>query len=137
MGSAFTFDFVGDRGLDTNNRRENCPVTKKPVYFALDTVPIIEGMRFEKILLTNDISLNRRKCVDLKLPDGAISPTESDIIPMEYEGGLKTWECSLDLVRYLHASFPCSQNRINILEVLCIVLFPSLAVDQHYPPFIW
>lgn len=24
-----------------------------------------------------------------------------DVIPFEYEGGLKTWECSLDLVQYL------------------------------------
>jgi protein-histidine N-methyltransferase len=27
--------------------------------------------------------------------------TPHDIIPFEYEGGLKTWECSLDLVQYL------------------------------------
>jgi hypothetical protein len=27
----------------------------------------------------------------------------SDLISGVYEGGLKTWECSLDLVRFLHA----------------------------------
>lgn len=26
----------------------------------------------------------------------------SDLVPGVYEGGLKTWECSLDLVEYLH-----------------------------------
>jgi protein-histidine N-methyltransferase len=26
----------------------------------------------------------------------------SDLVPGLYEGGLKTWECSLDLVDYLH-----------------------------------
>jgi protein-histidine N-methyltransferase len=29
--------------------------------------------------------------------------TPSDLIPGVYEGGLKTWECSLDLVSYLHS----------------------------------
>ena len=26
----------------------------------------------------------------------------SDLVPGVYEGGLKTWECSLDLVEHLH-----------------------------------
>lgn len=30
--------------------------------------------------------------------------TPSDLVPGVYEGGMKTWECSLDLVDYLHAS---------------------------------
>lgn len=33
----------------------------------------------------------------------------SDLIPGVYEGGLKTWECSLDLVEYLH-ELQCSSN---------------------------
>ncbi len=28
--------------------------------------------------------------------------TEKDLVPRKYEGGLKVWEASLDLVRYLH-----------------------------------
>lgn len=28
----------------------------------------------------------------------------SDLVPGVYEGGLKTWECSMDLVDYLHDS---------------------------------
>ena len=31
--------------------------------------------------------------------------TPSDLIPNVYEGGLKTWECSLDLVGWLDASY--------------------------------
>jgi hypothetical protein len=27
----------------------------------------------------------------------------SDIVPGIYEGGLKTWECSLDLIQHLHS----------------------------------
>jgi protein-histidine N-methyltransferase len=33
----------------------------------------------------------------------------SDLVPGVYEGGLKTWECSLDLVEYLH-ELQCSAN---------------------------
>lgn len=137
MGSEFAFDFVGGREFDASSKKEDRLVPKKPMRFTLDTVPIMEGMNFERILVADDITLNRRRCVDLKLSDGTSPPIESDIIPMEYEGGLKTWECSLDLVRYLHTSFSHSHNTINVLEVLWIILFFSSAVDQHYLPFIW
>lgn len=33
----------------------------------------------------------------------------SDLVPGVYEGGLKTWECSLDLVEHLH-ELRCSSN---------------------------
>lgn len=29
--------------------------------------------------------------------------TPADVVPGKYEGGLKTWECSVDLVEYLNA----------------------------------
>ena len=53
----------------------------------------------------------------------------SDLVPGVYEGGLKTWECSLDIVNYLDGledSFMDSDIRgKRVLEVL-----PSLR--QHY-----
>ncbi|KAJ7162229.1 hypothetical protein C8R46DRAFT_1103935 [Mycena filopes] len=53
----------------------------------------------------------------------------SDLVPGVYEGGLKTWECSLDLVGYLDAltdsnSSPFSNKRI--LEVGCGTAIPSV-----------
>ena len=44
----------------------------------------------------------------------------SDLVPGVYEGGLKTWECSLDLVNYLDEIKDTEQRRLNgkrILEV--------------------
>ena len=126
MGTKFAFDFVGDGGKSDDNRgSEGRLVSKEPVRFTLDTVPTIEGMHFEEILLVGDVSLNRR-CVDLKLSGDTSSPIEPDIIPMAYEGGLKTWECSLDLVRYLHTSLPPSHNSINVLELGCGSALPSI-----------
>jgi len=40
---------------------------------------------------------------------------ESDVIKGSYEGGLKTWECSVDLAEYLsHQSYP---HQLSVLEV--------------------
>jgi protein-histidine N-methyltransferase len=40
---------------------------------------------------------------------------DSDIIKGSYEGGLKTWECSIDLVNYLsQQTFP---SQLSVLEV--------------------
>ncbi|KAJ3978593.1 hypothetical protein F5890DRAFT_1569609 [Lentinula detonsa] len=53
--------------------------------------------------------------------------TPSDLVPGVYEGGLKTWECSLDLVDYLHASLD-DENLIGkrVLELGCGTGVPSL-----------
>lgn len=125
MGSEFAFDFVGANAF-VSCRKEGRLTSKKPVRFTLDSVPTTEGMHFEKISLADDISLNRRRCTDLRPPDDISPSIESDIIPMEYEGGLKTWECSLDLVRYLHTSFSYPRNPINILELGCGSALPSI-----------
>lgn len=54
----------------------------------------------------------------------------SDLISGVYEGGLKTWECSLDLVSYLDRlgdSFPDEHLRgKRVLEVGCGTAVPSL-----------
>lgn len=41
----------------------------------------------------------------------------SDLVPGVYEGGLKTWECALDLVDYLENSGARSPTGKVILEV--------------------
>ena len=41
---------------------------------------------------------------------------DSDLIPGRYEGGLKTWECSVDLVQHLHATGADFVNK-RLMEV--------------------
>lgn len=42
----------------------------------------------------------------------------SDLVPRVYEGGLKTWECSIDLVEYLDSTrLPEGFRGGDILEV--------------------
>jgi protein-histidine N-methyltransferase len=41
----------------------------------------------------------------------------SDLVPGVYEGGLKTWECSLDLVDYLDSTNGGDIRGRRVLEV--------------------
>ncbi|EDR09503.1 uncharacterized protein LACBIDRAFT_189982 [Laccaria bicolor S238N-H82] len=53
----------------------------------------------------------------------------SDLVPGVYEGGLKTWECSLDLVQYLDTALPDETYRgRRILELGCGTAVPSLYI---------
>lgn len=53
----------------------------------------------------------------------------SDLVPGVYEGGLKTWECSLDLVDYLDGTASGDARGRRVLEVcmyaplLCLLTF--------------
>ncbi|KAF9492580.1 hypothetical protein BDN71DRAFT_1451286 [Pleurotus eryngii] len=50
----------------------------------------------------------------------------SDLVPGVYEGGLKTWECALDLVDYLESSKIRSPMGKVILELGCGTAIPSI-----------
>ncbi|XP_041479163.1 histidine protein methyltransferase 1 homolog [Lytechinus variegatus] len=52
--------------------------------------------------------------------------THSDLLPCIYEGGLKVWECSLDLVQYLQDLDPASFSGQNILELGCGAGLPGI-----------
>jgi protein-histidine N-methyltransferase len=47
----------------------------------------------------------------------------TDVIKGVYEGGLKTWECSLDLVQHLNQTItPELLSKMKVLEVLFEIL---------------
>jgi hypothetical protein len=56
---------------------------------------------------------------------------DSDVIKGSYEGGLRTWECSVDLAKYLcQQTYP---HELSVLEVLAnssMKLRESSVVDQ-------
>jgi protein-histidine N-methyltransferase len=57
----------------------------------------------------------------------------SDIVPGVYEGGLKTWECSLDLVSYLDSMKYRDIRGRRVLEVCssCVRLTQNVLIN--YP----
>ncbi|KAJ1955432.1 hypothetical protein GGI12_005558, partial [Dipsacomyces acuminosporus] len=61
----------------------------------------------------------------------------SDVIKGVYEGGLKTWECSIDLLNYLvahgGADSSLSLAGANVLEIGCGTALPSLHILKTEP----
>ncbi|KAI0084763.1 hypothetical protein BDY19DRAFT_519526 [Irpex rosettiformis] len=75
---------------------------------------------------------------DQELEDLKFVEAPSDLIPGVYEGGLKTWECSVDLAAYLHESLP--PDFIvgkRVLELGCGTAVPSMYLLRQafsHPP---
>ena len=55
---------------------------------------------------------------------------DSDIVEGRYEGGLKIWECSLDLARHVHKERSLFKGK-RVLELGCGVGLPGIAAVQH------
>ncbi|XP_038044698.1 histidine protein methyltransferase 1 homolog [Patiria miniata] len=55
--------------------------------------------------------------------------SHSDLIPNVYEGGLKVWECSIDLVHYLHEAEVPLENK-HVLELGCGAGLPGIYASK-------
>jgi len=70
-------------------------------------------------------ALNADKAIDPSLLEAVAR--EWDVLDRRYEGGLKTWECSIDLCHYLEgSSLPASNQELRILELGCGHALPSI-----------
>jgi protein-histidine N-methyltransferase len=56
----------------------------------------------------------------------------SDLVPGVYEGGLKTWECSLDLVNYLDEIKDTEQRKLEGKRILEVGPFTSTPVGFEF-----
>lgn len=62
---------------------------------------------------------DKKNTVDINENLNLVSITEtSDIVPKQYEGGLKTWECSLDLLQILKEQ-KLTIKGLKVLEIGC------------------
>jgi len=55
----------------------------------------------------------------------ALGTEDSDLVAGTYEGGLKVWECSEDLTRFLHGS-PLDMAGLKVLDLGCGAALPGL-----------
>jgi len=55
----------------------------------------------------------------------ALGTEHSDLVPGTYEGGLKVWECSEDLTRFLHSS-SLEMTGLKVLDLGCGAALPGL-----------
>lgn len=73
-----------------------------------------------------DIKYQLMKQDNLDATEKIVLKTNQDIQTSTYEGGLKIWECTIDLVRYLDAHVvPCIDKYTTILEMGCGAGWPS------------
>ena len=83
----------------------------------------------------SNLSIPRRDLFDAKFQlidqDQNFVNDTSDLIPGLYEGGLKSWECSIDLVKNLSENEQCYNNN-NIFEVSEINLFGILIANLFF-----
>ncbi|KZP17518.1 hypothetical protein FIBSPDRAFT_934020 [Athelia psychrophila] len=129
------------------------PFSEVPISKILDNLPAFFSYSPLVIPLTSasgegprSITLARRDLYDARfqlISEGAPGPdtddakqdrdralefldAPSDLVPGVYEGGLKTWECSLDLVDYLNSAHHGDVVGKRVLEIGCGTAVPTL-----------
>ncbi|KAL8891738.1 MAG: hypothetical protein Q9215_001276 [Flavoplaca cf. flavocitrina] len=151
MSAPFRFGFVDDDMTEDNTSRDNdghevtnssaqekSPAGAMPCLHTLDELLASLPYHIEYKTITipsadhGEITLGRRELFDIRAQlmaeDTALDDSSAaglsmdDIKPNVYEGGFKTWECSVDLARYLatqseYLSQTLSSNPCTIVEV--------------------
>jgi len=83
-------------------------------------------------LMSNSSQSDEKTEQEPELEDLAFVEAPSDLIPGVYEGGLKTWECSIDLASQLHeicrSTSANSSRGKRILELGCGTAVPSISI---------
>jgi protein-histidine N-methyltransferase len=92
---------------------------------AAQLVALPEALSYSPLALpASGLTLVRRDLFDARfqLPaqgrdeQAALVDAPADLVPGVYEGGLKTWECALDLAAYLDREIPRVRG-LRVLEV--------------------
>ncbi|KAI9444081.1 hypothetical protein H4582DRAFT_1919155 [Lactarius indigo] len=159
--SAFTFDFDLEDDLDesfnvippqktteinpidVDNTPEGVseaelPAEEIPLSELLSTLP--EALSYSPLTLpTSGPTLVRRDLFDARFQllaqgrdeQAALVDAPADLVPGVYEGGLKTWECALDLAAYLDRDVLGAQagrrvRGLRVLELGCGTAVPTL-----------
>lgn len=62
----------------------------------------------------------------------SLSPSGADIIPRQYEGGFKLWECAMDLCQFLSSSSSKPNlSGSSVLELGAGHAFPAIVAARH------
>ncbi|KAL7268577.1 hypothetical protein RUND412_008800, partial [Rhizina undulata] len=106
-----------------------------------------ENISYSNVSPKAGINIPRRELYDIRMQlmaeddlsnaegsaGGKILMGDEDVKTSLYEGGLKSWECSLDLVRYLEGQ--ClpeeAEEAVKVLELGCGTALPSLFLFQR------
>ncbi|TGZ83312.1 hypothetical protein EX30DRAFT_394533 [Ascodesmis nigricans] len=110
---------------------------------------IPRNISYNTLYLTPALSLSRRELYDVRMqlmseenpfsaPSSAPAGNDllttsatTDVLKNVYEGGLKSWECSLDLARFLSANAANQPVPPRVLELGCGSALPTLYFFQE------
>ncbi|KAJ7252118.1 hypothetical protein B0H12DRAFT_1202650 [Mycena haematopus] len=107
--------------IPLSSSRKNATLARRDLFDA----------RFQLISEERDNEPSAETSSETPAPTSALGflDAPSDLLPGVYEGGLKTWECSLDLVGYLDSLWDPNSSYFSgkrILEVGCGTGIPSV-----------
>ena len=120
------------------NKNINSQATSSEWIIPADLFEKLKNSEMESELVDESIDLVKRKysniLQDLKESSELSKMTEaSDVVPNEYEGGLKTWECSIDLLRLLNEDEEGGEGvRVRVLEIGCGSGLPGIFCYKQF-----
>ncbi|KAH8145084.1 uncharacterized protein LAJ45_10864 [Morchella importuna] len=152
MAFKFNFSTGGDSDSDDDTPMTAAPAAAAPTaappttpaqHHTLASLHTPPNISYTTLHPTPHIRLPRRELYDVRMQlmsEDPLSTTTtttaptaligtSDIHTSVYEGGLKSWECSLDLVQHLFST-PPTPPPTRVLELGCGTALPSLHLFQ-------
>ncbi|KAI5644241.1 lysine methyltransferase domain-containing protein [Phthorimaea operculella] len=134
--SSFKFNFSGDANpsdeIDNNEKAEEIKQVDWVESVEVDPGNIKEDLdaiaAHAKMFVCGDIEIGHVVAKDalLRIGDNNLKNAveladkeHSDLVPGKYEGGLKIWECTYDLVEYLSGLENLSLKNMKVLDLGC------------------
>lgn len=107
---------------------EECQEIFKNTNWELEIPTVVYNISDDLCLTCLDNQeVENKLCRSRSNNSGVVKAAEShsDLIPNVYEGGLKVWECAIDLVRYLHENHVSFEDN-KVLELGCGAGLPGI-----------
>lgn len=134
----FKFNFGSEENEQNEQEKypkndEALPLEAKEVNLPNEIV--IPNVSIEKLYINGEIFMYKNiQLVEENLENSSAivtaSTSHSDLIPAIYEGGLKVWECTIDLIQYLVDMKIKFQDK-RVLEVGCGAGLPGIYALKH------
>ncbi|XP_045498482.1 histidine protein methyltransferase 1 homolog isoform X1 [Colias croceus] len=127
--ASFKFNFNGvsetEQIKSTDNAEINIEWLKSEKIEVADQVENLETIaKHAKMFMCGDVEIGHIVTNELQINNGTDNAVElaekehSDLITGKYEGGLKIWECTYDLIEYLEENNICLENK-KVVDLGC------------------
>lgn len=123
--------------LETRNDLSNVDSGTFEWIVPIDLIQTLRESEIESELADESVDLLKRKysniLKDLNGSSDLSKITEdSDVVQNQYEGGLKTWECSIDLLQFLNEKKVGSEVVSKVLEIGCGSGLPGIFCYKQF-----